>query len=124
MINLVRLFQPGRCQLDGEWLIYLVMECADEDLGQVLPRRPLSAAEAREALEPTLEALAFLHGRDYVLTNLRPSNILAVADQLDWPAIICAGPASRAEQVESGPYDAPELPRARSPRPRMCGHWG
>ncbi len=110
--NLVRLFQMGRCELDGSWLLYLVMECADEDLAQVLPRRPLSPAEAREALEPTLDALAFLHGRDFVLTNLRPSNILAVADQLKLASdhLRRAGePRQRVEELR--PYDAPELAR-------------
>lgn len=110
--NLVRLFQMGRCELDGSWLLYLVMECADEDLAQVLPRRPLSAVEVREALEPALVALAFLHGRDFVLTNLRPSNILAVADQLKLASdhLRRAGePRQRVEELR--PYDAPELAR-------------
>jgi hypothetical protein len=112
--NLVRLFQMGRCELDGSWLLYLVMECADEDLAQVLPRRPLSAVEVREALEPALGALAFLHGRDFVLTNLRPSNILAVADQLKLASdhLRRAGePRQRVEELS--PYDAPELARGQ-----------
>src|SRR3974377_1900363 len=80
--HLLRLFQQGRCQLDGVWLIYLVMECADEDLAQVLAQRPLSSAEMREALVPALDALAYVHGHGYVLAGLRPANILAVGDQL------------------------------------------
>jgi TonB family protein len=103
----------GRCQLDGVWLIYLVMECADEDLGQVLPRRPLSPAEAREVLNPALEALAFLHTRGFALTSLRPANILAVGDQLR----LASEHIRRAGEVwerglDLGPYDAPELPRS------------
>lgn len=110
--HLVRLFQSGRCQLDGTWLIYLVMECADEDLEQVLAQRPLSAAEAREALEPTLDALAYLHARDFVLTNLRPANILAVGDQLRLASEHLRRAGEAPERVaELNPYDAPELAR-------------
>ncbi len=110
--HLVRLFHTGRCELDGEWLIYLVMECADEDLGQVLPRRALSAEEAREALDPALEALAFLHSRGYVLTSLRPANILAVGDQLRLASEHIRRAGEPWEHgFELGPYDAPELPR-------------
>jgi TonB family protein len=108
----VRLFQMGRCELGGKWLIYLVMECADEDLAQVLPRRPLSAVEAREALEPALDALSFLHTRAFVLTNLRPSNILAVGDQLKLASdhLRRAGePRKRVKELS--PYDAPEMAR-------------
>lgn len=111
--HLVRLFQMGRCQLDGTWLIYLVMECADEDLAQVLPQRALSAAEAREALDPALEALAFLHTRGFVLTSLRPANILAVGDQLRLASEHIRRAGDRWEGgLELGPYDAPELPRS------------
>jgi hypothetical protein len=112
--NLVRLFQMGRCELDGSWLLYLVMECADEDLAQVLPRRPLSAVEAREALEPALGALAFLHTRGFVLANLRPSNILAVADQLKLASDhLCRAGEPRQGFKELSPYDAPELARGQ-----------
>jgi len=115
--NLLRLFQPGRCQLGGTWLIYLVMECADEDLAQVLLQRPLSVDEMREALAPTLDALAYLHARGYVLTSLRPANILAVGDQLRLASehvrregeALASSDRDRTEG--SSPYDAPELAR-------------
>lgn len=111
--NLVRLFQMGRCEFGGSWLLYLVMECADEDLAQVLPRRALTPIEAREALEPALDALAFLHSRDFVLTNLRPSNILAVGDQLKLASdhLRRAGKSRKRVKEELSPYDAPELAR-------------
>src|SRR5713226_7557210 len=37
--RLIRLFQMGRCQLDGTELLYVVMEYAEEDLSQILTRR-------------------------------------------------------------------------------------
>src|ERR1700687_6002123 len=34
--HLIRLFENGRCEIDGTGLLYVVMEFADEDLGQIL----------------------------------------------------------------------------------------
>ena len=42
------------------------MEYADQTLAQLLLHRALTDAEAREMLLPTLDALAFLHGRNLV----------------------------------------------------------
>jgi len=35
--HLMQLFEWGRCQIDGTRLLYVVMECAEENLGEVLP---------------------------------------------------------------------------------------
>src|ERR1700691_4145522 len=48
--HLVRLYENGRCHIEGTRLLYVVMECADENLAEVLPVRPLTAAEASEML--------------------------------------------------------------------------
>jgi serine/threonine protein kinase len=61
--NLLRLFQRGRCQMDGTELFYAVMEYAEESLGQILPYRPLTPAEVRDTLQPVLDALAYIHAR-------------------------------------------------------------
>jgi outer membrane biosynthesis protein TonB len=58
------------------------MEYADQTLAQLLLRRALTDDEAREMLLPTLNALAFLHGRNLVQGQLKPANILVVGDQL------------------------------------------
>ena len=50
-------------------LLYVVMEHADEVLSQVLPYRPLTATEAYQMLEPTLEALAYLHSEGFVQSS-------------------------------------------------------
>src|SRR5712691_7354535 len=55
--HLIRLFQMGRCQLGKIGLLYVVMEYAEENLSQILPHRPVTPAEAREVLEPVLDAL-------------------------------------------------------------------
>jgi len=80
--NLLRLYERGRWQLNNVPLLYVVMEYADENLAQVLPERPLSAAEAREMIEPALRALAFLHASGFVHGRLKPSNLLAVGNVL------------------------------------------
>ena len=80
--HLLRLLQWGGCQLDGQPYLYLVMESADQTLAQVLQRRALTDDEAREMLQPVLDALAFLHGQNLVQGQLKPANVLAVGDQL------------------------------------------
>ena len=80
--HLLRLWEWGGCQLDGLPYLYAVMEYADQTLAQLLLHRALTEDEAREMLLPTLDALAFLHGRDLVQGQLKPANILVVGDQL------------------------------------------
>ena len=78
--HLVRIFAAGTWALAGRPLAYLVMEYAEENLAEVLCQRPLTTDETREMLLPTADALAYLHGQGLVHGNLKPSNILAVAD--------------------------------------------
>jgi serine/threonine protein kinase len=82
--HLIRLFQTGRCQLgnNSPELVYVVMEYAEEDLSQVLTQRKITPAEAREILEPTLEALAYVHGKGFVHGHMKPANIMAVDDRV------------------------------------------
>ena len=80
--HLLRLLEWGGCQLDGLPYLYDVMEYADQTLAQLLLHRALTDDEAREMLLPTLDALAFLHGRNLVQGQLKPANILVVGDQL------------------------------------------
>jgi TonB family protein len=80
--HLLRIFEAGRCRQDGEELLYVVMEYAEENLAQILPQRPLTSDETNEMFKPTLDALAYLHGRGFVHGHLKPSNILVVGDQL------------------------------------------
>src|ERR1700730_9725248 len=80
--HLLRTFESGRCRLSDFELLYVVMEYAEENLSQFLPQRPLTPAEARDVLAPTLQALGFLHAEGLVHGHVRPSNILAIEDQL------------------------------------------
>src|SRR5512146_1149188 len=78
--DLLRLFEMGRGSLGEVAFAYILPEYAEEDLSQV--DRPLTAAEAVDMLEGVLKALAYLHGRQLAQGHLKPSHILAVADQL------------------------------------------
>ena len=80
--NLLRLFKCGRCSLDGNDLLYVVMELAEENLADILPQRALTAEETRDMLLPVLDALEFLHGKGLVHRDIKPANILASGDQL------------------------------------------
>lgn len=107
--HLVRLFEVGHCQLSNMPMTFVVMEYAEENLAQILPNRALTLTEARDLLEPALEALAYLHGQGFVHSRLKPANILAVKDQvkLSSDALSRTG-ESRRGALEVGAYDPPE----------------
>ncbi len=107
--NLLRLFRSGRCRIDGNDLLYLVMEYAEEDLSQILPQRALTPQETRDMLGPVLDALEYLHGRGFVHGDLKPANILATGDHLK----LSSDASSRIGESQSvsrraGAYDPPE----------------
>jgi len=107
--NLLRVFDVGRCRLSNRDRLYVVMEHADEDLSQILPQRALTASEAREMLEPVLDVLVYLHGHGLVHSRIRPSNILATADQLKLSSDACFPIGeSRKSSRKFDPHDAPE----------------
>ena len=107
--NLLKLFRSGRATVHGNDVLYVVMEHAEEDLADVLPQRALTAEEARDMLLPVLDALEYLHGKDLVHRNMKPSNILASGDQLkiSSDAIARVGEGS-AVPKKPGVYDPPE----------------
>ena len=108
--HLLRLFEMGSCQLDSVVLLYVVMEYAEENLGQILPQRSLTPEEARDMVGPALDALAYVHGHSLVHSRLKPSNILAVQDQLKISSdtLVRMGDPVRGGAKWSG-YDAPEI---------------
>src|ERR1700693_5262913 len=81
-LHLIRLFECGRAAIDGTRLLYIVMEYAEENLAEILPLRPLAAEEAHEMLRPTAGTLAYLHQSGLAHGRIRPSNIMAVDNQL------------------------------------------
>jgi TonB family protein len=104
--HLIRIFETGRC---GMTLLYAVMEYAEEDLSQILPQRALTSPEVADLLPPMLEALSYLHEKGFVHGRIRPSNVLAVGDQLKLSTDQVAPAAdARSRRTQRDVYDAPE----------------
>jgi TonB family protein len=117
--HLLRMFEWGGCQLEGLPYLYVVMEYADQTLGQLLSHRALTEEEAREMLPPAVDALAFLHHRNLLHGALKPANILVVGDQLKLAsdtirrvsdARVTSDPASGSlEQSQESPSQAEDV---------------
>jgi hypothetical protein len=108
--HLVQLFDVGRWRPGRREFVYVVMEYAEQTLDQILNQRALTADEVREMLPSTLDALAYLHRSQQVHGRLRPSNFLAVNDQLKLAVdnVRPAGhPTDNVLRISS--YDPPEL---------------
>jgi TonB family protein len=106
--HLIQLYEAGRCRMNGTPVLYLVMEGADEDLAQILPQRPLTPAEVGDLIPPLLDALEYLHGKGFVHGRIRPSNVLAVGDQLKLSTDHASPPGHAALRRPRDIYDAPE----------------
>jgi TonB family protein len=107
--HLIRLLDAGLCQLGGRQFLFVVMEYAEQTLSQVLLQRALTADEVQEMLPPTLDALAFLHGKNLVQGQLKPANFLVVNDQLKLASdTVRPAGAPRASIAEPSVYDPPE----------------
>lgn len=112
--NLVKVFESGQCRVRDEDFIYVVQELADEDLSQILPQRALTPEETRAMLAPALDALAYLHGKGCVHAHLRPSNIMALGNEVKLSAdgVVKAGERT-GELGRLSPYDPPEASSGR-----------
>lgn len=108
--HLLRLFTQGRCEIEHNRLLYVVMDYAEENLSEILCHRALTAEETRDLLQSLLDALAYLHRDGLVHSRIRPPNILAQGNriQLSVDCIGASGDASGATRRGSV-YDAPEL---------------
>src|SRR5229473_30352 len=120
--NLLRIFETGRWRLQNRDRLYVVMEYAEENLSQILPQRSLTESEVRDMLGPVLDALVFLHGKGLVHSRIKPSNILATADQLklSTDALFPIG-ESRKSSSRFDVHDAPEI--AASPLTPATDVW-
>ena len=108
--HLMSPLHTGRYQIDAAVLLYAVTEYAEEVLSEIIPERPLTPSETKEMLAPVLDALSYLHGKGFVHGHLKPSNIMAVDDQvkLSGDSLQVTGePGKRSMTLTV--YDAPEV---------------
>jgi serine/threonine protein kinase len=111
--NLLTIFDAGRCRLEDLTFIYAVMEYAEENLGEILPQRALTAEEVRDVLDPALDVLVYLHGKGLVHGHLKPSNILATHDRLKLSSDSIFPIGDRRQLLRGRDiYDAPEMQSA------------
>jgi TonB family protein len=115
--HLARILETGRAQVGSANVLYVVTEYAEEDLAQILPDRALTPEEVREMLPFIIDALQHLHAQGLVHARLKPSNILAVNDQLKLSTDgVCAKGERGVPGEQSTAYDPPELaPEGPSP---------
>jgi TonB family protein len=107
--HLIRIYEAGRCRLDNTPLLYVVMEYAEEDLSQILPQRPLAPAEVTDLLPPVLDGLSYLHNQRFIHGRIKPSNVLAIGDQLKLSADqVVRSTEPNSERRRRDVYDAPE----------------
>jgi TonB family protein len=107
--HLMRLLDSGRCQLGGHNFLFVVTDHAEQNLAQILRGRRLTPDEVRDMLPATLEALAYLHGKNLVHGALKPSNILAVDDKLKLTGDTIRPAGERtASTAKPSLYDPPE----------------
>jgi TonB family protein len=111
--NLLTIFDAGRCRLEDLQFIYAVLEFAEENLGEILPQRALTAEEVRDVLDPALDVLVYLHGKGLVHGHVKPSNILATHDRLKLSSDSIF-PIGEKRQILRGRdiFDAPEMQSA------------
>jgi len=108
--HLIRVLHWGRCQLGKSSMLYVVTEFADENLSQILPTRALTPSETEYMLRSALEVLAYLHNAGLAHGAIKPSNLMAVGDDLRLSSdAICATGEKRISPREASAYDAPEL---------------
>jgi serine/threonine-protein kinase len=107
--GLLRIHHFGRCTIDGSPCLYIVTDRADEDLGQLLPRRALTPEETSGMLAAVLPTLVFLHENGFVHAGVKPSNIHATGDNVKLSAdrIVPAGESASIWPL-AAPFAAPE----------------
>ena len=111
--HLMQVLDIGRCEINSAPLLYVVMEYAEEDLSQVLPSRPLTTEEASQMLGALVEVLSFIHAKGFVHGHIKPTNIMAVGDQLKLSSDRLQPSGKHGDLLAgAGLYDAPEAASA------------
>ncbi|MEO8597034.1 MAG: SPOR domain-containing protein [Candidatus Solibacter sp.] len=80
--HLRRLLDFGRAELDGQIVLYAVLERADDTLAAALRQGPLSEPEAREVLGAALSAMRYLQAQGLAVSILDPDHVVAVGENI------------------------------------------
>jgi TonB family protein len=107
--NILRVFHSGHWRIAGLDILYVVTEYAAEDLSQFLPNSGLTVEETHDLLHPLVGALEYLHGKGIAHSHVKPSNLMAINEQLKLSSdtIFPVGRA-RESHRDLDAYDAPE----------------
>lgn len=106
--SLMQLMETGRYHIRDTDIAYVVTEKADNFLSGLIPQRTLSAEQMREILAPVMDALEFLHEKDFVHGSVKPSSIVLVNTEwkLSPDEMAPAGEPNLSREMDT--YDAPE----------------
>ncbi|HWQ55354.1 MAG TPA: hypothetical protein VN442_16830 [Bryobacteraceae bacterium] len=101
--HLIRIFDVGEIEYDGVPAVWVAMEYPEENLGDVLRDRALTAEETGPALEAATAALAHLHAHGLAIGGVTPWSVVAVGDSVKLPVdgVRQAGAAGAAEDVRT-----------------------
>jgi serine/threonine protein kinase len=109
--HLMPVLETGRSAIDGVPLVYVITDHAEKVLSNFLPERALHAHEAKDFIEPVLDALSCLHANGFIHGHVKPSNILVSSGELKLSADnFLVAPGVPTPVRKSGAYDAPEVP--------------
>jgi serine/threonine protein kinase len=76
--NLLQVEAAGRARLDGIPLVYAATEAFEDNLGDVVPERPLSPDEARDVLSAVVACLGYLHSKGLVHRSVKARHVVAI----------------------------------------------
>ena len=109
--HLMPVLETGQFEIEGVPLVFVITEHAEKVLSNFLPERALHANEAKDFIEPVLDALSYLHANGFVHGHVKPSNILVSSGELKLSADdFLVVPGVPRPVQKPGAYDAPEVP--------------
>ena len=94
--NVVAIRESVISHLDDTPVVVAAMEMTEENLGDVLRERLLSAAEGRQVLDAVLAALGAIHARGLVHKHIEASGVVAMGDTIKLRSdclSVCSGSA-------------------------------